>query len=205
MAASAWQLAGACLFGFVCGSVPFGWVAGRLRGLDIRHHGSGNIGFTNVQRTVGWSWAVPVFILDFAKGALPAFFSGYLGLSPSIAGFGAVCGHIFTPWLGFRGGKGVATTMGVAVMLCPRALIAGLPVYAATVLATGFISLASVCFALILPALLALFYPGRVDLLLWGAGVAALILVRHRTNLIRLLNRREPRLGIWVRLFRNRL
>lgn len=201
MAASGWQLAGSFIFGFACGSIPFGWLAGKLRGLDVRQHGSGNIGFTNVQRTLGLTLALPVLILDFAKGVLPTFFSRHIGLHPAMSGFGAVCGHIFTPWLGFHGGKGVATTIGVATVLYPRALLAGLLPYLAILFASGFVSLASISFALLLTALTAVFYPAAADLLLCAAGSAVLILVRHRANINRLCQGTEPRFGLWVRLF----
>ncbi|MEO0073270.1 MAG: glycerol-3-phosphate 1-O-acyltransferase PlsY [candidate division WOR-3 bacterium] len=198
------QLAGSLLFGFVCGSVPFGWLAGRLRRLDIRQHGSGNIGFANVQRTMGWKWALPVLLLDSAKGALAVLFSWQIGLQPVPAGLGAVCGHIYTPWLRFNGGKGVATTLGVAAVLFPRALLAGLLLYLIILLASGFVSLASLCFALLLVPLVAALYPSRPDLLFAAAGSAVLIILRHRANLSRLIQGSEPRLTLWLRIFQRR-
>jgi len=191
-----------CLLGFACGSIPFGWLAGRLRGTDVRQRGSGNIGFTNVQRTIGWAWAVPVLLLDAAKGALPAVFAPGLGLGPALVGLGAVGGHVFTPWLGFRGGKGVATTIGAAAVLCPRALLAGLAVYLIVLLASGFISLASIALALLLPLLVAGFYQGDVLLLGCVTAMSLLVLLRHRANIDRLSAGTEPRLGLWLRLFR---
>ncbi|MEO0080421.1 MAG: glycerol-3-phosphate 1-O-acyltransferase PlsY [candidate division WOR-3 bacterium] len=190
------------LFGFICGSIPFGYLVGLIRGVDIRTRGSGNIGFTNVQRVLGWTWAVPVLILDIAKGILPTFFAFGLGLIPVLTGFGTITGHVFTPWLSFRGGKGVATTIGVAALLCPRSLIFGLAIYFLLLLISGFISLSSIALALALPALTALFYPGNLPLLLFSLGCGLIILIRHIANIRRLLSRTEPRLGLWLKLFR---
>ena len=133
----------ALAFGFACGAVPFGYFVGRFRGIDIRQAGSGNIGFTNVARVLGWPYAAPVLLLDFAKGLLPTAFvasitlnylvpAGDAVLLPRLfgsglillkvtAGLGAIVGHMFTPVLRFRGGKGVATTAGVIVALSPLA------------------------------------------------------------------------------------
>jgi len=190
------------LLGLLCGSVPFGQLAGRIKGIDIRTRGSGNIGFTNVQRTLGWAWAIPVLILDSAKGLLPTIFASRLGLTPVLVGAGAIAGHVFTPWLGFKGGKGVATTIGVSASLCPASLIAGLSLYLAVLVSFGFVSLASLIFALALPVLTAIFYPGNLPLLLFSLAAALIIIIRHRANIKRLLGRTEPRFGLWLKLFR---
>lgn len=188
--------------GFVCGSIPFGYIAGRLKHIDIRAHGSGNIGFTNVQRTIGWSWAIPVLVLDVAKGMIPAALAARIGLIPAMVGLGAVLGHVFTPWLGFKGGKGVATTVGVAALLCPRSLLVGLGLYLLVLLATGFISVSAIALAVTLPPLTFAFYGRNLPLLLFTAGLAVVIIVRHHSNMIRLARRTEPRLSLWLRLFK---
>jgi glycerol-3-phosphate acyltransferase PlsY len=188
-------------FGFACGSIPFGYLAGLTRGIDIRKQGSGNIGFTNVLRIMGTAWAIPVLLLDIAKGVFPTAFAAELGLLPALAGIGAILGHVFTPWLGFKGGKGVATTIGVAALLCARSLLPGLGLYAIVLLTTGFVSLSSMLFAVSLVPLTLLFYGTDPSLLAFTAGVSILVLVRHRANLGRLLRRTEPRLGLWVKLF----
>lgn len=190
------------LFGFACGSIPFGYIAGQLRATDVRVHGSGNIGFTNVLRTLGWAWALPVLILDAAKGLIPALLAGRIGLVPPLVGFAAVAGHVFTPWLGFRGGKGVATAIGVTAILCPRALLAGLAVYLIALIGSGFISLSSLAFALLLPFLVLLLYPGQLPLFVFCLGLSVIIIIRHRANIERLSRGAEPRLGLWLRLFR---
>ena len=189
------------LLGAACGSIPFGYLVGRLRGIDIRTRGSGNIGFTNVQRTMGWGWAVPVLGLDIAKGLVPTALASSLGLAPALVGLGAVLGHVFTPWLRFNGGKGVATTIGVAAYLCTWSLLIGLVVYLAVLLATGFISLSSLAFAAALPVLTAAIYPRSLALLAFTIGVTLVIFIRHRSNMARLAARTEPQLGLWRRLF----
>lgn len=190
------------VFGFACGSIPFGYLAGLTRGIDIRRHGSGNIGFTNVLRVMSPGWAVPVLVLDVAKGMLPVAFSEALGLLPAVTGLCAILGHVFTPWLGFKGGKGVATTIGVAALLCARSLLAGLGAYTVVLLVTGFVSLSSMVFGILLAPLTLLFYGCDPSLLAFGTLVGILIIVRHRANVSRLLRHTEPRLGLWLRLFR---
>ncbi len=190
------------LVGAAFGSIPFGYIAGRLKRIDIRRHGSGNIGFTNVQRTMGWAWAVPVLLLDVAKGLVPTALARGFGLVPPLVGIGAVLGHVFSPWLGFKGGKGVATTIGVAALLCPRSLLVGLGVYLVALAATGFISVSSLAFAVSLPILTALIYRGGVFLQVFAVGVALIIIARHVSNIRRLAAGTEPRLRLWLRLFR---
>lgn len=190
------------LAGSVLGSIPFGYVAGRVSGIDIRTRGSGNIGFTNVQRTLGWGWALPVLVLDVAKGMVPAALSPLLGLNAPLVGLGAILGHVFTPWLGFRGGKGVATTIGVAAILCPWSLLAGLGAYLVALLATGFISLSSLTLAVLLPPLTALIYRHDFLLLVFTIGVCAVVFVRHVSNIKRLAAGTEPRLNLWLKVFR---
>ncbi len=189
-------------FGFLCGSVPFGYLAGRLNHIDVRTRGSGNIGFTNVLRVLNVKWAIPVLILDILKGLLPAAFAPALGLTPALAGAGAILGHVFTPWLGFRGGKGVATAIGVSAFLCIRSLGIDLAVYALVLLATGFVSLSSIVFGLLLVPLTAILYPGDAPLLAFSILVGLLLLVRHRSNVGRLIRHEEPRFGPWLKLFR---
>jgi glycerol-3-phosphate acyltransferase PlsY len=190
------------LAGSVLGSIPFGYAAGRVNGIDIRTKGSGNIGFTNVQRTLGWGWALPVLILDVAKGMVPAALAPLLGLNAPLVGLGAILGHVFTPWLGFRGGKGVATTIGVAAVLCFWSLLPGLCVYIGVLLATGFISLSSLALAVLLPVLTALIYHEDTPLLIFTAGVGAVVFIRHLSNIKRLAAGTEPRLNLWLKLFK---
>ncbi len=190
------------LTGFIPGSIPFGYLAGVINRIDIRQRGSGNIGFTNVARTLGLTWAIPVFILDIAKGMIPVAFARTIGLTPALVGLGAIAGHIFTPWLRFRGGKGVATTIGVTALLCPKSLLVAIAIYVIVLLITGFVSLSSIIFALILPVLTRIFYPDHLSLLVFTIGTGIIIIARHIDNIRRLLNKTEPRFGLWLKLFR---
>jgi len=190
------------IVGTAFGSIPFGYIAGRLNRIDIRKRGSGNIGFTNVQRTIGWAWAVPVLLLDIAKGLVPTAVAHDVGLLPAIVGIGAILGHVFCPWLRFNGGKGVATTIGVAAFLCPRSLFAALGVFVLVLAITGFISASSLTLAVVLPLLTALFYRSNLVLLLFAVSVALVIIVRHTANIRRLAAGTESRLGLWLKLFK---
>ncbi len=187
--------------GFVCGSIPFGYLAGLINHLDIRKKGSGNIGFTNVQRILGWKWAVPVLILDIAKGVVPVVFARGFGLLPAAVGLGAILGHTFTPYLKFSGGKGVATSIGVAAVLCPRSLFPSVFVLLLILLITGFVSLSSLGFSLSLPLLTLIFYQGNPILLIFTLCITILLIIRHIPNIKRLLTGSEPRFGLWLKLF----
>ncbi|MGQ9708343.1 MAG: glycerol-3-phosphate 1-O-acyltransferase PlsY [bacterium] len=190
------------LTGLLFGSIPFGYLAGIINRINIRKTGSGNIGFSNVQRVLGLGWAIPVLILDIAKGVLPVILAPGLSLVPAMAGLGAVLGHIFSPWLGFKGGKGVATTIGVAVFLCPRSLLVAIAVFLLILLVAGYVSVSSLSLALILPALTPVFYPANPRVFVFTVIVSALIIIRHIPNIKRLLKRNEPRFGLWLKLFR---
>jgi glycerol-3-phosphate acyltransferase PlsY len=186
------------LIGFLCGSVPFGYLAGVINQIDIRKHGSGNIGFTNVQRILGLKWALPVLVLDSAKGVLPVIFARSFNLVPLTVGIGAVLGHIFTPWLKFNG---VATTIGVAALLCPRSLLWSLLLFLIILFITGYVSLASISLALALPVMTFFFYRAQLSLLLFTIVIAIIIIYRHISNIRRLLSHREPKFGLWLRVF----
>ncbi len=191
----------AFFIGFLCGSVPFGYLAGAVNRIDIRRYGSGNIGFTNVQRVLGLKWAAPVLLLDIAKGVLPVIFARSLNLLPVIVGTGAVLGHIFSPWLKFNGGKGVATTIGVAAVLCPRSLLWSLLLFFIILLITGYVSLSSISLALTLPLMTHLLYPHNPSLLLFTLILTIVIIYRHIPNIRRLLAKSEPKFGLWLKLF----
>jgi glycerol-3-phosphate acyltransferase PlsY len=119
---------------FVAGSVPFGWIFARLRGIDLTTVGSGNIGATNAARALGKRWGIVVLVLDAAKGFVPVWLArqhgvelpalGLAGAAPAAIGFAAILGHVYSPWMSFRGGKGVATSLGVFLALAPLAAAA---------------------------------------------------------------------------------
>jgi glycerol-3-phosphate acyltransferase PlsY len=194
-------LALAAAAGFLLGSIPFSYLLARsVGGLDIRAVGSGNVGATNVARSAGWRLGVVALLLDAAKGAAAVFAGRSFGSADdlvaagAVAGGAAMLGHVFTPWLGFRGGKGVATGAGVFAVLFPAALGIALAAFAAAVAISRMVSLGSVSAAIMLPvAALGLRAPGPIALLACGAG--ALILVTHRTNISRMLQKTEHRIG----------
>lgn len=196
------------LLAYVAGATPFGFLAARWKGVDIRQHGSGNIGATNVIRVMGKKIGLPVFALDCLKGLVPVllakhwcgghgFDATWAGL---LAGLGAVLGHNFTFWLKFRGGKGVATSAGVMVALLPVALLAALGVWLLCFYTSRYVALASVAAGISLPLTVlvqrALSSPSRppaLPLLGFAAVIGGMAVWRHRSNLRRLMNGTENR------------
>jgi len=196
--------------GYVSGAVPFGYLAGRLRGLDIRQHGSGNIGATNALRVLGKGIGIPVFILDMVKGWLPvvlaaAWLAGQghpvtlVSAGAVLTGFGAVLGHMFTFWLQFKGGKGVATTAGVLLGIAPLAMLGGLVVWLIFFFTLRYVSLASMMsgVGVVVTMLVLMLRSGQWDWVMLGFGVLVMILVfvRHRSNISRILAGTEPKAG----------
>ncbi len=209
------------LFAYLIASTPFGPIMGRLRGVDLRACGSGNVGATNVGRVLGKPWGYSCFLLDVAKGFVPVFVAGRLmfdaaGDVPAagvqaawlLVAAGAICGHVLSFWLGFRGGKGVATGLGAVCGVWPFLTCAGLAALAAWILVTmlsRYVSLGSIVASLVffpLFVLLNRMYLGEWRLVwqLWPMGIFALalpvmIIVRHRSNITRLLAGTENKIG----------
>lgn len=194
------------LIGYLFGSIPAGYLAGRLAGIDIREHGSGNIGATNVLRVLGKPWGYTVFIFDFLKGAAAVLVAGLidpnrallsLDLLRILAGIGAVLGHAFPVWLGFRGGKAVATSLGVVAALAPLAAVVVLALWGLVFAITRYVSVASLVAAAALPITAALigWRAGsfRWSLTIFFLVLASLIWIRHRSNISRLAAGTEPR------------
>jgi acyl phosphate:glycerol-3-phosphate acyltransferase len=179
------------LAAYLLGATPTSYIAGRLaRGIDLREHGSGNLGATNAFRVLGWKAATPIFILDIAKGWLPVWLfpqlDGRATLGWALAyGTAAIIGHVFSVWVGFRGGKGVATGAGVFLALAPLAVLGGLIVWATLVFTTGYVSLGSIAAAAVLP-LLVLATLGAGPVLWMAIAIAAFIVFAHRANIGRL-------------------
>ncbi len=181
---------------YLLGSIPFGYVLPRiLRGDDIRRHGSGNVGATNVWRVYGWSLGLPVALLDVAKGLVPAVVGlrlggDWLGI---VAGSAAMVGHARPVYLGFtKGGKMVATAGGVALALAPFAALGCAVVWLAAFAIGRYASLASIAAALALP-LLCLVLGSSWPVVAFTAGAAVGVLALHRQNVRRLLAGTEPR------------
>jgi len=183
---------------YLLGATPTAYLAGRLaRGIDLREHGSRNLGATNVYRVLGWRWAIPVALVDIAKGAVPvALFARWAGMDPwgAVAlGIAAVLGHVFSPYMGFRGGKGVATALGMFLALAPLAVAIALPVWGGILWLTGYVSLSSVIAAASFPVWVRLSQPAALPAFWASVGLAALIVFSHRANLRRLLAGTENR------------
>ncbi len=186
--------------GFALGSIPFGWLlALRIARRDVRRAGSGNIGATNVLRVAGPGPAAVTLLLDAAKGAAAVVLAGAIGSGDGISGqagcLGAIAGHVFTPWLGFRGGKGAATGAGALAVLAPIPLAASLAVFGAVVGVTRRVSAGSLAAAAAFPAWAAVLGAGLATVAT-GVAVAVLLLFSHRANLARFLSRREPKIGL---------
>lgn len=195
------------LLSYLLGSVPFGYLIGKFNGLDIRHHGSRNIGATNVRRVLGRDWGAICFILDFLKGLLPVIFFGeWLGAQMAVglewgamfAIGGTIAGHIFPFTLDFKGGKGVATSLGAILAVAFWPVLVGAIVWYITFLKTRIVSLSSIVAAISMPIAAALMlsldkggiHSTNVILM---AIIAILIIVRHKENIIRLRNGQESK------------
>ncbi len=194
------------LLGFALGSLPFGlWIGKAARGLDVRDHGSGNLGATNVLRTLGPGWGLLTLALDIAKGwAAVAVAPGWLGmdavgtgsLGPLVGAVAAVLGHMVTPLAGFHGGKGVATSLGAFLALSPVAALLGMAGFILTVTWRRYVSMASMIMAIVFP-LAATFWgpprPLRLGVIAVGCLLAGLVAWRHRANWKRIAAGTEPR------------
>jgi glycerol-3-phosphate acyltransferase PlsY len=186
---------------YLVGATPTSYWVGRLfHGLDLREHGSGNLGATNAFRVLGWKSALPVVLVDLLKGYVPVrLFSALAGVGFEWAlafGAAAIVGHMFSVWVGFRGGKGMATSAGAFVGLAPWAVLGAFLLWVALVASTRYVSVASIGAAAVLPALIA-FTPhrGGSTLVVCAAGLAAFVIWAHRANVRRLLRGEENRFG----------
>ena len=196
------------LISYLLGSIPAGYLAGRIAGIDIRHAGSGNIGATNVTRVLGKRYGYPVFVVDFLKGLMAVSISIFIEkrvqpvLVPTellgiVAAISCVIGHSFPVWLSFKGGKGVATSMGALFGLVPFVALIGVAVWVITFQVTRYVSVASMTATLAVPISILILMPlkqtGEAALLYFSIGLAALVIFRHRSNLCRLVRGTEPR------------
>ena len=193
----------AVLLSYLSGSIPFAAIAGKLRGVDLRKHGSGNLGATNVFRVLGWKIGVLVFLADALKGALPVYYLPPRIVSPrdpilwAIAcGVAAIAGHVRPIFLKLRkGGKGVATAAGVFFALAPIPMAVTFVVFVVVVLATGYVSLGSMISAVVLPAFLLVTLGLRSPLFVVSAVIALFVFWTHRSNIGRLRRGEEHRFG----------
>jgi glycerol-3-phosphate acyltransferase PlsY len=183
----------AALAGYAIGSLPVGYLLAQASGVDLRRVGSGNVGATNAYRSAGRMMAVVVMIADMAKGSASVF-AGGAGILGVVAGAGAVVGHIYPVWLGFRGGKGVATASGVFAILSPWPVVIAAVSFVVAVWRTKFVSLGSILATIMLP-IAEWLTPGPRSVDIAATGVAVLILFRHRGNIARLWTHSERALG----------
>ncbi|MCH8333455.1 glycerol-3-phosphate 1-O-acyltransferase PlsY [Candidatus Sumerlaeota bacterium] len=195
---------------FLAGSVPTALVLGKLKGIDIRRHGSGNVGATNAARVLGNAIGIVCLLFDVLKGWAPAMvLSGRWGgesfwrpeimtlpVWTLVVGMACVAGHCFSPWLGGRGGKGVATSLGVFLAVAPAATLICLTVGVALIAITRYVSLASIVGVVLLPIVIALLPPGGErswTVVALAAGLAVFVVWKHRANIGRLLSGTEAR------------
>jgi glycerol-3-phosphate acyltransferase PlsY len=218
-----WYWGLSALGAFACGSVPFGVLIARSKGVDLRTVGSGNTGATNVGRALGRRFGILCFILDALKGAVPVVTTGWIAgiiglgaasMSPAAAwgwlgvAVFAILGHCFSPWIGFRGGKGVATGFGAVVAMWPVLTIPAIAAFAVWSVVLGLtrvMALASMAGVLVLPAtVLAMAIGGGEGSTSWRGSIpflaitgliAAFVIYRHRANITRLRQGTESRLG----------
>ncbi len=185
---------------YLIGAFPTSYVIARgVRGIDLREHGSGNLGATNAYRVLGARAAAPIFIVDIAKGWFPAFAFPLWDRADTwqwalTYGAAAIVGHVWSVYVGFRGGKGVATSAGVFLALAPTAVLIALAVWGALVFLTGYVSLASVAAAAVMPILVFAFN-GTGPVLWLALGLAGFVIIAHRANIGRLVRGEEHRFG----------
>jgi len=185
---------------YLLGAIPTShWVALRFKGIDLRTVGSGNLGATNLYRQLGWGYAIPVGIFDMLKGAIPvAVFGPWAdaGMVGSLLlGVVAVLGHVFSVFVGFKGGKGVATGGGIVLGFAPYAFLVALLVWIVTTKLSGYVSLGSILGAIALPPAVWLLHAGQRATVPYIAILSALVIWFHRANIKRLIAGTENRFG----------
>jgi glycerol-3-phosphate acyltransferase PlsY len=182
---------------YLAGSIPTSYLAGRTAGIDLREHGSKNLGATNVYRVLGWKYAVPVGLFDVLKGAVPVALATRFVSDPAwipvLVGCMAVVGHVFSVFLRFRGGKGVATAAGVVLALAPLPLGISAVIWIGLLATTGFVSVASMAGAVAFPVAVRLLMPSAAYTFWIGVVLATFIVYTHRSNIQRLIAGTENR------------
>lgn len=188
------------LVAYLVGATPFGFLTGKMKGIDIREHGSGNIGATNVLRVLGKPVGITVLVLDVMKGLIPVIVAKLVSDSSLVhiaTAMAAIIGHNYTFWLGFKGGKGIATTGGAILPIMPWALIAAVLGWIIVLKLSRYVSLASIAAALIIPLTLVVenLITGTWEWNIFGFGIFVCLLAiwKHRSNIGRLLRGEENR------------
>ena len=184
----------AVLAAYLLGATPTSYLVGKLaRGIDLREHGSKNLGATNVFRILGWKYAIPVALFDIAKGAVPVLVFSHPPWLAVAVGVAAVLGHMFSPYVHFKGGKGVATAAGMFLALAPLSVLIALAVWGFCLWLTGYVSLSSIVAVLTVPVTVSLLQPDAPHVFWASVALAALIVFAHRKNIARLVAGTENR------------
>jgi glycerol-3-phosphate acyltransferase PlsY len=201
------RIAASLIAAYLMGAIPWSLIIGRtFYKVDVRDHGSGNLGATNVMRALGWKAALLTLVLDIGKGALAVFVAGLLvpadqfgALAREWAMIGAtlaaIAGHSYSPYIGFKGGKGVATGAGALLVLVPLAWPILFLTWLLVLATTRIVSLGSVIIAIEYPVLMLVLYPGDWPLLALSIVAAGLVLWRHSANIKRIFRGEEPRIS----------
>jgi len=186
------------MVGYLLGSIPFGFLIAKAKGVDIRKVGSGNIGFTNVLRSCGIAPGILTCFFDVLKGFLPAYIFSHAGthgqLCGILAGASAMLGHLFSVWLKFKGGKGVATGLGIFLALAPSAILVALASWIIGIVITRIVSVGSITSGIVLPVASFIFY-GNAPVSYFALFAGFISILQHRQNIMRLIAGKEPRLG----------
>lgn len=180
---------------YLLGSVPTGLLLAKALGVNIRESGSGNIGATNVYRTIGRKLGIITLIGDCLKGLIPVLVAKWLGLPDvwiAAVGLAALLGHVYTVFLGFKGGKGVATALGVFLGTSPLSVLVALVIFAAVLYTWRYVSLASIVAAALIPGIVWL-TDGKQELVVMALAIAAVVIFRHQENIARLRAGSESR------------
>jgi acyl-phosphate glycerol 3-phosphate acyltransferase len=184
---------------YILGSIPNAlWIGKVFRGIDVREHGSKNTGSTNAARVLGAKLGILTLILDISKGAIPTLIATMLldsSISVILVGICAILGHSFSIFMKFKGGKAVATTVGVFIVLVPGAILLAAVIFFLVFGITRYVSLSSMIGAISLPIWIMIFYK-NIPLTIFGIIIAILIIVRHKSNIQRLLNGTESKFSI---------
>lgn len=187
------------LASYLLGAVPASYWLGRARGIDLRQVGSGNLGATNLYRAAGWGAAIPAGLFDVAKGAVPVLVFGPRAGGgiwiPVLLGAAAVVGHVFSVFVAFKGGKGVATAAGVVLGIAPWATLVSLGVWLLVLRLSGYVSLSSIIAAALLPVGIWLLHPVLRPSILMFVALGGIVILTHRANIQRLLAGTESRFG----------
>jgi glycerol-3-phosphate acyltransferase PlsY len=195
MTLALWALAA-----YLLGAIPTSYLVARFaKGVDLRLVGSKNLGATNLYRSLGWRYAIPVGLFDVAKGAIPVWLFGPRAGDgpwiPILLGLVAVLGHVFSVFVRFKGGKGVATAAGVVLGIAPWATLVCLGIWAVVVRATGYVSLGSIAASVALPLVALWLHPDLGPVLWVLVGLGLFVVVMHRANIVRLIAGTENRFG----------